>query len=759
MAQAEQPSIMDKRSPNLLETASLWSILTFSWVVPVLKQGMEKTIEEKDLPELPEIETSAYNLQAMNRIWEAEKGQAKKANRRPSLHRAIFFHVLMKMWFVQPMMFFMSAARIIQALSLGRLIQFFDGTASRAEGYWYATLLVFCGLILLFLNHHTFYHTWKIGSEIRIATIASIYSKTLRLGSIFSQDSASSGHILNLASNDVERFLYASIFLSHLFWGPVEALCVLIIGLVTVGPPFAAGFALLFILVPLQFYLSKKFASYRSKIAKITDERVTLVSQVVAGIRVVKMSGWELTFLEKIRSIRRKEVKVIQEASRLKAWNEAIFFAANITVSVVIFLVQALTGDELKPRDVFTTFTLINIVQLTMTKFFSLAVMSVAEVNVSIRRVQEFLDIKEVGQSSLNFTKDAPCVLSFSDVTCYWETDDSDDEKTQLSVSNVTLGESSHDSWKTVALAGINLKFEMGGMYCIIGPVGSGKSALLQAISGELLPSKGRIDRKPASIAYATQDPFVMDGTVRENILFGLDYREEHYNAVVEACGLDVDFVTFQNGDMSIVGDRGVQVSGGQRARIGLARALYRDSDVLIADDPLSAVDARVGRLIFFEALQKLCVGKCVILATHQHQFIRDEQCVLMIKGRVNCVGSYEKCLGTAKDQFIPTADIEHKSEEKVPGEENSKSVVTTGGKKEEGDWSSDEHKESKDTGVVKLSTWIDYAKGCGGIYVACLLVLLYGLSQASVLITIAQVGKWAERPLDEQVSTSLQYH
>ena len=164
----------------------------------------------------------------------------------------------------------------------------------------------------------------------------------------------------------------------------------------------------------------------------------------------------------------------------------------------------------------------------------------------------------------------------------------------------------------------------MGELTAVIGAVGSGKSALLQAMIKELPVSSGKIQRHYQSLSYAAQDPWIMDGTVRENILMGLELDPDWYQQVVTACGLRLDIQQLLHGDRTILGDRGVQCSGGQRARIGLARAIYRNTDVLVADDPLSAVDAKVGRQIYQEALQGLMVarGKCVILATHQHQFV-----------------------------------------------------------------------------------------------------------------------------------------
>jgi ATP-binding cassette subfamily C (CFTR/MRP) protein 4 len=374
-----------------------------------------------------------------------------------------------------------------------------------------------------------------------------------------------------------------------------------------------------------------------------------------------------------------------------------------------------------------------------------------SELHVSIHRVQEFLDRKEVVKSTVKLSDDAPCVLSFSDVTCCWEAE------------STSVDETSH-SRGAIAIDQVSLQFESGKMYCIIGSVGCGKSALLQAITGELLPSQGLIARNTVSLAYAPQDPFIMDGSVRENILFGLDYDEENYRGTVEACGLDVDFGQFQNGDMTIVGDRGVQCSGGQRARIGLARALYKDADILIVDDPLSAVDAKVGRLIFYQALQDRCVakGKCVVLATHQHQFIRDETCILMANGQVTCLGSYEECVKASGGMLHAIVDDAHEMEERTQKEAKAIVTVSQGGgddkSKGDGNGNGDSQKELKAAGVVKLSTWATYAKSMGGIYVGLFLAVLYILAQGSVLVSIAIVGKWAEKPKNEQVSHIIHY-
>ena len=620
----------------------------------------------------------------------------------------------------------------------------------------------------------------------------------------------------------MERFLLAALFISHLIWSPLQSIAILLVGWLQVGPAFAAGFALLvFGFVPFQLFLSNRFAHYRSKIAAITDQRVNFVSQAVHGARIMKMSGYEWKFLDRIAELRTKETDQIQHANRLKAWNEALFFSANVVISLVIFLVHVSIGGTLTAGNVFTVFTLINILQLEMTKHVSLGVMGVSEAYVSITRIQKFLEFPErpsititsIEEDNNDNDKDTDSAISMSHVDCYWNyvkemstTKKSSEDKTTKpipstgSVASTNDPKSDYDkdadslsssSNLIPALSDVTLDFKRGQLTCIIGAVGSGKSALLQVLVGELPVYKGSLDHRSKHennnednkewIAYASQDPWIMDGTVRENITMGLPFNEKWYNEVVDACGLRLDFQIFRAGDQTLVGDRGVQCSGGQRARIGLARAVYRDSDVLVVDDPLSAVDAKVGRQIFHEALLGLAVnrGKCVVLATHQHQYVHEQRCVLIENGHVKRIGSYLECVDAAGGKL--TAHAAHESaidllgeemgEESMDntGDENDKLIIDSDkneiadGNKELAkpsdtnmdviDTAAEDSKEDKNTGIVQWDTYGNYIRAMGGFCVAFMLLLVFCVTQGTVLWTVATMGRWAELPPADQDS------
>jgi len=832
----------DGRPPNAMATASWMSRLVFHWPFPLLKLGMERPLVEADVPEILPGDSSRYNREYLEKLIDRERERCSRLNKsntdgksheRPSLHKAILVDFFRSIWYIQPAMCFAAVCKIVQAIFLGNLINSFEGGAE--NGYAYASVIVACGIVILFEHHHVFMITWTKGMQLRIACVASIYDKCLRLSSTHQETSASSGAIMNLASNDVERFLLAALFISNLIWSPIQSIAILFVGWIQMGPAFAVGFCLLvFIFVPLQFYLANNFALLRSKIASITDQRVQFVSQAVQGSRVMKMSGYEDRFLDRISDGRKKEISQISRANRFKAVNEAMFFSSNIVVSLVIFLVHVVFfGGILTAGNVYTVYTLVNILQMELTKHVSLGVMGVSEVYVSISRIQKFLEYPEkpsteweveratafdnetVGESC--DTDNTSVAVSLKNVNCYWNlveeqpgaTDHSsmivEPLKSKSVPSNTSKdhdqGLETDDAASTCnsscgtlvpAISNITLEFQTGELTCVIGTVGSGKSALLQAIIGELTVFEGSISRRQnknnpnydktdngtETISYASQDPWIMDGTIRENVTMGRVFDQNWYDKVIDACGLRMDFEIFRDGDQTVVGDRGVQCSGGQRARIGLARAIYRDADVLVADDPLSAVDARVGKHIFHKALLGLGIerGRCIILATHQHQYVHDYRCVLLVGGCLQCVGSYTECVEAAggklslqqatdgvsssdtsareKGDIRSNAIPEEIDDRKTRDQDDNNGIKEQ--KKKRGSVASevkDENKEDINSGEVKWETYKSYIRAMGGWGIFSFILLTFCVTQGVMLWSVITMGGWAELPPKEQGS------
>ena len=228
----------------------------------------------------------------------------------------------------------------------------------------------------------------------------------------------------------------------------------------------------------------------------------------------------------------------------------------------------------------------------------------------------------------------------------------------------------------------------------ITGQVGSGKSVLLAAIAGEISNIKGTITRT-GTIAYVPQIAWVFSGTIRENILFGEPYDETRYTRIIKACALMDDIQHFPNLDQTVVGERGNVLSGGQRARVSLARALYADAELYVLDDPLSSVDLKVGEHIFDECIKGLLGRKTRVITSHQEQFMKEaDETIVLFKGRVLGKGPFNELKG--KGALNTTVDPLYKKD-KNEAESDDNFVCENGENDEVADVCSETFTQSKE--------------------------------------------------------------
>lgn len=262
-----------------------------------------------------------------------------------------------------------------------------------------------------------------------------------------------------------------------------------------------------------------------------------------------------------------------------------------------------LTGDK-----VFSMAQFFNTIQLYMAIFYPLALSLYAEAKVSVKRLETFLNLEEN-------------VLERNDVV--------DSEKIGA-IKLVKVKASWIPNPIIDTLNNFNLEVKPGTLCCVVGPVGSGKSSLLQLLLKELPLNSGSLEIV-GSVSYASQEPWLFVSTVRNNILFDQPNIKNRYKDVVEVCALERDFQQLSHGDRTLVGERGVSLSGGQRARINLARAVYRQADIYLFDDPLSAVDTHVAKHLFERCIKTYLKDKTRILVTHQVQFLKQADAIVII--------------------------------------------------------------------------------------------------------------------------------
>ncbi|GAB0088842.1 probable multidrug resistance-associated protein lethal(2)03659 [Sergentomyia squamirostris] len=658
----------NKKPPNPREKANFFSYLIFWWVLPIFFQSRKKELEEDDLYEALKSHKSDYLGDNMCTAWEQELIKAKEKGKKPSLLRAT---LSVFGWKIMLLGLFLAAIefllKVTQPLFLGGLIAYYtssDGVIR--DAYLYAGAVVLCSALTVLFMHAFMLSNLHEGMKLRVSMCSMIYRKSLRLSKNALGDTTV-GQVVNLLSNDVGRLDLSIIFLHYLWVGPLETFVVTYFMYREVGVSAVFGVIFLLLFIPLQAYLGKKTSVLRLKTALRTDERVRLMNEIIQGIQVIKMYAWEKPFGKLVEKARIKELKVIRYVSYIRGILLS-FIIFSTRVSIFISLVAfALLGNVVTAQKAFVITSYYNILRQTMTIFFPQGIAQLAETLVSIKRIQKYMLYNEsdiVADDNINEMNShdyekgpnstQSTITKGSNDFKYIDSHESlmdinGDAKVKMNGNIIPEGvniKSLVAKWDPLVsentLDNINLHIQPATLVAIIGPVGAGKSSLIQAILRELPASSGTIDIN-GILSYASQEPWLFSGSIRQNILFGQPMDKRRYREVVKRCALEKDFSLFANGDKTIVGERGQSLSGGQKARISLARAVYREASIYLLDDPLSAVDTHVGRHLFDQCMRNFLRGKIVVLVTHQLQYLQHaDQIVILDKGKIQDMGTYE---------------------------------------------------------------------------------------------------------------------
>ena len=336
-------------------------------------------------------------------------------------------------------------------------------------------------------------------------------------------------------------------------------------------------------------------------------------------------------------------------------WDSSVSVATLLSVVTLV-----LTGQPITPVNVFMLLGFMNLARNAICLYISSALLQAHDAHASLSRIEDFLLLENLpailrGQSEEDRADPesigAKVTPDLSDQQTKMAKVFSPDvvqnllnKPSILCVSNLTNRQIKRQD--EFILQDITFSTAPQSLTVITGPVGSGKSTLLSAIAGEISEVSGTITF-PGSFVYVPQTPWIFSGTIRENILFGQPHDETKYTRVIEACALTKDIQRFPDYDQTVVGERGEVLSGGQQARVSLARAVYADADLYLLDDPLSAVDFKVGRHIFKTCINDLLGEKMRVLTSHQENHMKEaDQVIVLYKGRVLEKGSFTELQG-----------------------------------------------------------------------------------------------------------------
>ncbi|XP_043470081.1 probable multidrug resistance-associated protein lethal(2)03659 isoform X1 [Leptopilina heterotoma] len=702
---------------NPRENANIFSVLSFAWLLKIFLLGNKKDLEVTDLYSPLKEHTSKKLSDKLSTFWNEEKKREKNGKLKPNLIRALVRCFWKQFIFIGCIQGFIElVVRIYQPIFLSKLLHHFEtgDVFLNNDSFYYAGALICCLLTHSILHNLCLYGLHHLGLKVRIACGSLMYRKILRMSKTSFHEDTTTGQIVNILSNDINNLDTSLVYL-HNFWiAPLQAAIIVYLMYCEVKMSAIYGILVLFLNIILLMSVGSFVPNITLNACIKTDERLRLMNEILAGIQVIKMYAWEKPFSFIIKQTRKNEIKAIKKSLLIDAIQCTYDTYIPRVCLFVTFVSYALSGNALSAQMVFAITAYYNIMRYTVNLLLQLGVQNIGRALATLHRIEEFLntsDEKSKIINLLNENKDN----NTTNVNSY-----------RIELKNASAKWPSQNSM-TNTLSNINFQALNESLTAIIGPVGSGKSSIFHAILGELPLSEGQL-KVSGKIAYVSQDAWIFASSIRQNILFGRPMEKKRYETVINVCQLDHDIAMFPDRDQTLIGEKGMTLSGGQRARINLARAVYAEADIYLLDDPLSAVDTRVGRLIFQHCITEYLQGTTRILITHHFQYLKKFSNIFVLdNGAIKASGTFQELKNKQLDMLKTTLDNDDYLADDTS---NYDTQLTQSNEDKVQDEETEEEAEHRSIGKVSGKVYFSYFKAVGSWSFVCLMISISILNQ-----------------------------
>ncbi|XP_063690754.1 ATP-binding cassette sub-family C member 4-like [Bolinopsis microptera] len=735
---------MVEQNGNPEVNAGIFCSLTFWWIQKIFTTGYKRPLTKDDIfPIDPRLQSERLTA-LLEQQWFREIEKTKN----PSLavtvlkrHRFTFLWLFVAFNFE-------AAFRCTVPFIVARITSYFDPAVEMTQKT--ALLWSVCLLLMMFtmvgFRSYLYYRFLHLGTVLRVEITGLVYRKVCR---ITQQEigERSVGLILNLITNDAQR-LDEGILMTNVLFSIWAVLGITFAIMYTeLGIYYTlAVFVPVLLCVPIQLGIGRLVTYLREKVSVLTDRRVKIIHEIILFMKVIKMYGWELMFKKLVEKIRRKESVLIG----IFVWTQSVVSVIWYTIPVVSLLiaisVKTYAEEPMKTSEIFFFLLILNPLTTYLNAFLGRAFSYISQLITSFRRIEDFLnadEIKHIHKKAAisNLTNDVIVNKSFLHKDAEASNNNGlESTKIKSNEMAVTLDNFS-SKWgpNVFSLKGLNLTVKKGELIAVVGPVACGKTTLLMSLLQEL-EHEGilNIDR---SVGFSSQVPWIFNGNIEENILFNRPLDKEKLNKCIESCYLTKDLELFPSGLYTLVGERGVQLSGGQKARVNLARAVYGQDPIILLDDPLSAVDSRCAKHIFNKLIKDQLAGKTRILVTHATHFLSEVDRIVVMDTEVVTDGNKTKVVGKISHVGTYSQLVSKGLKLSIFGSEDKKSrrirkisKLSYGTDDAEFDQDSDinetkkpaQREEEKKTGTLNKMLYIKYATlSIGYIAIPILLVIL----------------------------------
>lgn len=810
----------DGLEPPRHPTASLFSLATFSWLSPLIYKGYRQPLELEDVWNLTLSQKAAVVLEDFRR-------KQTKGSLVWKLFRRFYGPLLIQgAWTV-----FSNLFTFLPTLLLQAILQYVeDPRSTTPNAAWLFAILLFCsGAIQGIADAQALWIGRKLSVKLRAIIIGELYAKALRrkaaasVGSdakeeeprknkkllslgrkkkadskntdaVSQKDSergdpthlANIGTIINLMAIDSFKVSEVAAYL-HFLWASVPVQVIIAVTLLyrILGFSSFAGIVLMILVLPVNMLLAKKFLTMQKKILAGTDARIHATNEILQNIRIIKYFAWERRFEDVVNEKRQAELKALR--NRYIIWSIAatVWYGTPILITFMsFFLYTVVEKKKLAPSIAFPALSMFSLLRVPLDQLADM-VAHVQESKVSLDRVDRYLNEEETEKyeqvRDTNVTGEPP-KIGLDNATLTWGSSKAPSQ------SGILGGDT--DAFRLIDM---DVSFRIGKLNLIVGPTGSGKTSLLMALLGEMSllggsvhlpgglsnrvelpvdPQTGLIE----SVAYCAQEAWLVNATVKENIIFASPFDQRRYSAVLRACALERDLEILDAGDRTLVGEKGISLSGGQKQRISLARALYSRARHLLLDDCLSAVDSHTGRHIFREALTgPLMMNRTCILVTHSVSLAAPQAAhvVVLDNGRIAVQGHPDTVAasGALGDELLKSRPTSRASSERIsrvpsdleehrwetPDRSHKPNGGTNGAcgtvKYQGADSGETKLTEGKAVGSVKWPTIKMYLSNMGRWYYWIAAAIIFGLQQFGSVSTNIWIREWSNAYNTEDTS------
>ncbi|ETV64096.1 hypothetical protein H257_18968 [Aphanomyces astaci] len=740
------------------------------WIEPMMRRGAKQTLMEEDVWKLCPEHTSAVLHGRFDVFWQHEKLQPH-----PSFAKAMM-RTMRSQWYFNVALYALYAAlMLLQPNIIKSLLQFLQAKSNDdqvpvhtslgiSSGYALAALLTVHSFLSVTIIDFGQYVSSNLGVNAKSIVMDSVYLKSLKLSG-FAKRNMSSGEIVTLSSVDSERLFQGFLLGPWVLVAPVTVLAVFImIGFDLGALSGVVGGVVMAALLYSGYTTSTAVGAVRREILTVQSERVKLTNEMLQGVRVVKLYAWESPLEARIASIRDEELALLKKYQYVRVLNTVTLSIAPILSLVLCLAVYVAQGHELTPSLAFTALAYMNVARLPCTVFSS-SIMFALEAWASSTRVGTFLLADEIAQVPPSpqvlegAAADSSFAVEVSHGTFSWNIDPSGRQEASENEGPMTLKD-------------ISLTIAPNTLTIVVGPVGSGKSSLISALLGEIHQVSGS-RLVTGRVAYVNQEAWIQHATLKDNILFTSAFDDVKYDRVVAACQLKADLAVLPDGDQTEIGERGINLSGGQKARVSLARAMYRshNADLYLLDDPLSALDVHVAGAVFRECVQNLLADKTVVLVlnSHYHFLPHADRILVMEDGMIVGDGTFDS-IKQGFPHLVSFTDVSEDPSTLVkadwPEEDASggddvvvkadeEKQAKAGDSKCGGGGGVLVQKEDRQMGGVSSGLYLTYLRSTGwnGAFVAVSIVVAFTISQTAVVATDWFMGFWSTHPGNDVTS------